>query len=49
MYLIISPICIHFLIVKISGIPLLEKKYENRADFQVYKAKTNAFFPWFVK
>jgi steroid 5-alpha reductase family enzyme len=42
---IISPLTITFLILKVSGIPMLEKKYEGRADFAQYKRKTSAFFP----
>lgn len=46
---IISPVIITLLILKVSGITMLEKKYKNRPDFQEYAAKTNAFFPWFPK
>jgi len=42
---ILSPITITFLLLKISGIPMLEKKYDNDPEFQEYKKKTNAFFP----
>lgn len=42
---IIGPITITFLILKVSGIPMLEKRYEDRADFQEYKRRTSAFFP----
>jgi steroid 5-alpha reductase family enzyme len=43
---IIGPLTITYLILKVSGIPMLEKKYENNKEFQAYKARTNAFFPW---
>lgn len=46
---IIGPITISFLLLKVSGIPLLEKKYEGNKEFEKYKAKTSAFFPWFTK
>lgn len=46
---IISPVLIAFLLLKISGIPMLEAKYENHPDFILYKSRTNAFFPWFPK
>jgi steroid 5-alpha reductase family enzyme len=46
---IISPILIDFLLLKVSGIPMLEAKYEGNPDFESYKARTNAFFPWFPK
>lgn len=42
---ILGPITITFLILKVSGIPMLEKRYEDRADFQEYKRRTSAFFP----
>lgn len=46
---IISPLTITFLILKVSGIPMLEKAYDNNLEFQEYKKVTNAFFPWFPK
>jgi steroid 5-alpha reductase family enzyme len=46
---IIGPLSITFLILKVSGIPLLEQKYVNDPDFEEYKKRTNAFFPWFPK
>lgn len=42
---IIGPLTITFLILKVSGIPLLEKKYEGRPDFEAYKRKTSVFLP----
>lgn len=46
---IISPLTITYMILKVSGIPMLEKKYEGRQDFAEYKSKTSAFFPWFPR
>lgn len=46
---VISPLTISWLILKVSGIPMLEKKYRGRADFEAYAKVTNAFFPWFPK
>ncbi len=46
---IISPILIDFLLLQVSGIPMLEAKYANNPEFAAYKARTNAFFPWFPK
>ena len=46
---LISPLTITFLILYVSGIPMLEKKYIDNKEFQIYKLKTNAFFPWFPK
>jgi steroid 5-alpha reductase family enzyme len=42
---VIGPLTITTLILKVSGIPMLEKPYEERADFQEYKRRTSAFFP----
>lgn len=42
---LISPITITFLLLKISGIPLLEKKYDGNVEFQEYKKRTSALFP----
>jgi steroid 5-alpha reductase family enzyme len=48
-YTIISPLMITFLILKVSGVPLLEEKYNGRPSFEEYKKHTNKFFPWFRK
>ena len=42
---VVGPLTITILILKISGIPMLEKPYEGRADFQEYKRRTSSFFP----
>lgn len=49
MWAIISPLLIDFLLLKVSGIPMLEAKYANNPEFINYKARTSAFFPWFTK
>lgn len=46
---IIGPFTISTLILFVSGIPLLEKKYIGNTDFENYKKRTSVFFPWFVK
>lgn len=43
----VGPITIDFLLLFVSGIPLLEKKYQGRADWAAYVKKTPAFFPKF--
>lgn len=43
---VISPAAITFLILRVSGIPMLEEKYAGRPDFEAYKARTSVFFPW---
>ncbi|MFZ2523097.1 MAG: DUF1295 domain-containing protein [Minisyncoccia bacterium] len=42
---IIGPITITFLILKVSGIPMLEKKMEENPDFAEYKRKVSIFIP----
>ena len=46
---IIGPLTISYLILKVSGIPMLEKKYEGNKEFEKYKSKTSVFIPWFTK
>jgi steroid 5-alpha reductase family enzyme len=45
-YALISPVVITLLLRFVSGVPMLEKKYENHPDWADYKAKTAAFFPY---
>lgn len=42
---IIGPLTITFLILKVSGVPLLEKKMAENSAFAEYKKRTSAFFP----
>jgi steroid 5-alpha reductase family enzyme len=42
---VISPVAITALILFVSGVPLLEKKYKDNKDFQTYAKKTSKFFP----
>jgi len=44
---IIGPVTITILILFVSGVPLLEKKYEGRPDWEAYKKRTSMFIPWF--
>ena len=44
---IFSPVMITFLLVKVSGVPLLEKKYHNNPAYQEYASRTSRFVPWF--
>lgn len=46
---IIGPLTITYLILKVSGIPMAEKRFEGDPVFEAYKAKTSAFFPKFPK
>jgi steroid 5-alpha reductase family enzyme len=44
-YFIISPLTITLLLVFVSGIPMLEKKYKGNAAFEEYKKQTSALIP----
>lgn len=46
---VIGPLTITTLILKVSGIPMLEKKMTEHPDFAEYKKKTSVFIPWFRK
>lgn len=41
----LGPITIDFLLLKVSGIPMLEAKYKGRKDWAAYARRTSAFFP----
>lgn len=49
LWAIISPITISFLLLFVSGIPMLEAKYKHNQVFQDYKKRTSAFSPMFPK
>jgi steroid 5-alpha reductase family enzyme len=44
---IIGPVTITFLLLKVSGVPMLEKTLQEQPGYRDYMARTNAFFPWF--
>jgi len=46
---IVSPLTIDFLLLKVSGIPMLEKRWEGNPEFEDYKRRTNALVPWFPR
>lgn len=46
LFVFIGPLVIDFLLLFISGIPMLEKKYQGRPDWRAYAQKTPAFFPF---
>tara|TARA_B100000745_G_scaffold300509_1_gene254832 strand:- start:4466 stop:5239 length:774 start_codon:yes stop_codon:yes gene_type:complete len=46
---IVSPLMITYLILFVSGIPMLERAFLGNTEFEEYKKRTSAFFPWFVK
>lgn len=46
---IISPVVITFLLVFVSGVPMLEKHYKDNKEFQEYAKVTSKFIPWLPK
>jgi steroid 5-alpha reductase family enzyme len=42
---IVGPMTITFLILKVSGVPLLEAKYAGNPEFEKYKKRTSVFLP----
>ena len=47
-WVILSPVLITLLLLKVSGVSLMEKNItETRPDYLNYMKRTNAFFPWF--
>ncbi len=46
---IMSPILITLMLLFVSGVPMLEKQYQNNEEYQEYAARTNAFVPWFPR
>ena len=45
LFCIVSPLLILFLLLKVSGVPMLEKRWEGRADWEEYKKQTPVLFP----
>jgi steroid 5-alpha reductase family enzyme len=46
---VISPLAITLLLLFVSGVPMLERKYKDNPEFQAYAKVTSKFFPWFPK
>lgn len=42
---LISPVLITYLLLKVSGVPMLERRYKGNAAFEAYKRSTPAVFP----
>jgi len=49
LWAMVSPVVIDWLLLCVSGIPMLEAKYADRPEYQEYKRTTSAFIPWFQK
>ena len=48
-FMIFGPIIITFMIIKVSGVRLLNKRFEKDDKYADYKKRTSAFIPWFPK
>jgi steroid 5-alpha reductase family enzyme len=46
---ILGPIFITYMIIKVSGIRLLDKRFKGDDKYAEYKRRTSVFFPWFPK
>jgi steroid 5-alpha reductase family enzyme len=46
---IFSPILMTLLLLRVSGVALLEKTLETRPGYKEYTEKTSAFIPWFPR
>lgn len=44
-FVFLSPLLITYLLLFVSGIPMLEKRWEGNEEWEAYKKKTSAFFP----
>ena len=46
---IFSPILMTYLLLKVSGVAMLERTMQQRPGFEEYRRRTRSFFPWFPK
>jgi steroid 5-alpha reductase family enzyme len=50
LWTIYSPMLMTFLLMRVSGVALLEKALaKTKPGYEAYVARTNAFFPWFPR
>lgn len=50
LWTVVSPLTITFLLLRVSGVTLLEKTIvETRPEYRSYMERTRAFLPWFPK
>ena len=42
----IGPLTLTWLLLRVSGVPMLEAKYKDNPAYQEYKQRTPAFWPW---
>lgn len=48
-YGVLGPLTISFLILFVSGVPMMEEKYKGNSEFEAYKKETSKFIPFPVK
>lgn len=46
---IFSPIIMTYLLLRVSGVAMLEKTMKGKVGYEEYMRKTSAFFPWLPK
>lgn len=46
---VVSPAVITFMLLRVSGVTMLEKKYKGNKEYEDYAKRTSAFIPWFPK
>ena len=46
---LVSPLLITWLLLRVSGIPMLEERYRDNPAYQDYQRRTSAWFPWWPK
>jgi steroid 5-alpha reductase family enzyme len=49
LWTVLGPLTITFLLLKVSGVPLLEKQYSNNPAYRKYQEVTSSFIPWVPK
>lgn len=50
LWTVISPLLMTFMLMRVSGVALLERKLvKTRPEYDAYRRRTNAFFPWFPR
>jgi steroid 5-alpha reductase family enzyme len=49
LWLVESPVLITLFLLFVSGVPLLERKYAGRPDWEAYRRRTSIFVPWFPR
>jgi steroid 5-alpha reductase family enzyme len=46
---VFSPLLMTYLLMKVSGVAMLERTLKAKPGYEDYMARTSAFFPWFPK